>query len=129
MHVIFRHADFFESAKHTFTHYTAKFTLFDVVTVRKVCSVKRNRNGFSALDGNVGDDLYCLVSDIDLRNAQTVGVGMFVDFDDFAYYDVGRLFFLIYDFFHFKTDCDEFFCKHFGFDIDIYVIFKPRNRN
>ena len=57
LHVVFGYADFFETAKHTLADNASEFALFDVVTVGKVRAVKRDRNGFAALYGNVGYDL------------------------------------------------------------------------
>ena len=57
LYVVLGYADFFETAKHTLADDASEFAFLDVVTVRKVRAVKRDRNGFAALYGNVGHDL------------------------------------------------------------------------
>ena len=125
LHVVFCHTDFFESAKHTFRHNAAKFAFDDFVSVRKICAVKRNRNSFAAHNGNVGDDLYGLCADVDLRDAQTVRIRMLFDIHDFADDNGSGLFVLIYNIFDFEADCYEFFRKRFGRYFYVNVIFEP----
>ncbi|CDD69097.1 putative uncharacterized protein [Firmicutes bacterium CAG:475] len=125
LNVVFRHAHFFEAAKHTFAQNSAKLSSFYVVTVCKMRSVKSNGDSFAALDGNVGNHLNGFCADVDLSYAQTICVGMFFNLDDFAHDDVCRLIFLINNIFHFKADSHEFFCESRDRNVDVHVVFKP----
>ena len=109
LHVVFCHANFFKSAKHTFRKHSAQFAFDDLVTVCKVCSVKRNGDSLAANNGHVGDNLYGFRSDVDFSHAQTIGIGMLFDIHDFADHNGRCLSVLINDFFDFKADSYEFF--------------------